>query len=140
MGRVCISWKSKKQATVAKSTTEAEYIALSAAVSEGIWLRRVLSELGFSQKRATCIFEDNRGAICLAKNSKHHDRTKHIDVSHHFIREKFQSGEIDLKPIETANQIAYIFTKSLAYPSFSQLRAKLGVNPDALIMGECYKC
>ena len=83
-----ISWGSKKQSTVAKSTTEAEYVALSQATQEAIWLRRLLSDLGCKADGPTLINEDNQGAIEIARNPKFHNRTKHIDTTYHFIREK----------------------------------------------------
>ena len=78
-----ISWISKKQKTVARSTTEVEYVALSYATQEAIWLRRLLQELNEIQDDASIIYEDNRGAIELRKNPKFHDHTKHIDVAYH---------------------------------------------------------
>jgi hypothetical protein len=82
-----ISWQSKLQPTVAQSTTEAEYIAASAAAREGVYLRHLLSDLGFEQQEPTIVYEDNTGAIALAENPVHHSRTKHIDIRFHYIRE-----------------------------------------------------
>src|SRR3954470_2664430 len=90
-----VSWSSKRQATVALSSTEAEYMALTQATKEAIWMHTFLNELGFhSNDDATTIFEDNQSAIALAKNLVHHTRTKHIDIRHHYIREKLESGDI----------------------------------------------
>ena len=85
-----ISWCSKKQSCVSTSTTEAEYIALSFATQEAIWLRRLLENVGVKQRESTVIYEDNQGAIQLSRNSKFHNRTKHIDIAFHFVREKVQ--------------------------------------------------
>ena len=74
IGNCCVSWKSHKQRCVARSTTEADYVALSECVQEAIWLRRLLSERGFQQTEQTKIYEDNRGAIELAKNPTLHKR------------------------------------------------------------------
>ena len=84
IGGATVSWSSKKQATVAKSTTEAEYVALSFAAQEAIWLRRLLADIGFGDLNPTVIYEDNNGAIDLSKNPKHHNRTKHIDIAYLF--------------------------------------------------------
>lgn len=81
-----ISWKSQLQKVVALSSTEPEYIAASNAIKEGIWLSRLLNELGFVDENAT-LYSDNQSAIHLSKNSIFHDRTKHINIKYHFIRD-----------------------------------------------------
>ena len=86
-----MSWLSKKQATVALSTAEAEYVAHNQAAQEGIWLRRLLSDLGM---KSTVILEDNQGVIAIAKNPVDHSRTKHIDIRYHYIRECVRNGQI----------------------------------------------
>ena len=106
-----ISWSSKKQSTVAKSTTEAEYVALSQATQEAIWLRRLLSDLGCKADGPTLINEDNQGAIEIARNPKFHNRTKHIDTTYHFIREKIVSKEIKVEYCSRHDMIADIMTK-----------------------------
>ena len=80
-----VSWLSQKQATIALSTAEAEYIALGSATQEAIWLRQLLADLRIDTKTPTEISEDNQGAIAMAKNPVGHKRTKHIDIKHHFI-------------------------------------------------------
>ena len=86
-----------EQPVVALSSTEAEYIALCAAVQEVVWLRNLLKDLNFEQKDSTTLFEDNQGAIVLSKNPSSHPRTKHIDIKYHYTREKVESGEIKLE-------------------------------------------
>ena len=88
IGQSAVSWCSKRQTTVAKSTTEAEYVALNQATQEAVWLRHLLADLGYSMNSPTTVFEDNQGAIELSKNAKFQNRTKHIDVAYHFVREK----------------------------------------------------
>ena len=80
-----ISWRSKKQTSVALSTAEAEYIALSSSVQEAIWLKQLTSELSceHSSSKATVIYEDNQSAISLAGNPQFHGRAKHLDIRHH---------------------------------------------------------
>ena len=92
-----ISWMSKKQATVALSTAESEYVALSQATQEAIWLRRLLKDLGMFIDQPTVIHEDNKGAISIARNPVFHGRTKHIDIRSLFIRASIQLGAIDVK-------------------------------------------
>jgi hypothetical protein len=89
-----VSWKSQHQPTVALSTAEAEYIALTAAIQEAIFLRQLLDSMGVEP---TMIFEDNQACIALSKNSLVNARSKHIDIKYHFNREKVESGEVVLK-------------------------------------------
>eukprot|EP00794_Sanderia_malayensis_P007838 gene7838-biopygen6374 len=122
-----ISWKSKRQSVVALSSTEAEYIALSAAAQETIWLRRLLQNLGKEQQNPTRLYEDNQGAIAISKNSRNSNRTKHIDIKYHFVRESLENNEIKLVYCPTGIMIADILTKSLARPRFEELRTLMGV-------------
>ena len=126
-GRSTISWSSRRQATVAKSSTEAEYVALSMATQEAIWLRRLLDNYGVTIDAATVIHEDNQGAIELSRNPKHHNRTKHIDVSYHFTRERISTKEIDVRYIPTGDNTADIMTKGLGRVAYEKHRDSLGV-------------
>ena len=108
-----IAWSSKRQATVATSTTEAEYIALAEGCREATWLRSLLKEMNYSQQGPTILHCDNQGSIQLAKNPGTHQRTKHIDIKHHLIREKIESEEVRVIYVETSRQEADILTKSL---------------------------
>ncbi len=92
-----VSWSSKRQSSVSRSTTEAEYIALSNACQEGVWLRRLLSDIKLKQVDPTTIYEDNQGAIQLSRNPKFHNRTKHIDISFHLIREQVSRNVVSVK-------------------------------------------
>lgn len=122
-----VSWLSKKQATVALSTAEAEYVALSTATQEAIWLRRLLADMGEPPEGPTEIYEDNQGAISMAKNPVGHARTKHIDIRYHFVRERVQDGAITLKYIGTDEMVADILTKPLPKHRFEKLVTKLGM-------------
>ena len=127
LGQSTISWCSKRQQTVAKSSTEAEYVALSIASQEVIWLRRLLSDLKVDMSAATEMMEDNRGAIDLSKNPKNHGRTKHIDVSYHFTRERIASKEIKVNYVPSAANLADVMTKPLPRVPFENFRDGLGV-------------
>ena len=127
LGNATITWSSRRQQTVARSSTEAEYVALSAASQECIWLRRLVESLGIKIDLPTTIFEDNQGAIDIAKNPKHHGRTKHIDVSHHFIRERIASKEISVLYLQTGDMTADILTKGVTAVKFKKFRDWLGV-------------
>jgi hypothetical protein len=122
-----VSWSSKKQPTVALSTVEAEYMAASNATKEAIWLRTLLDDLGFTQVQATTIHADNQGCIALSRNPVSHSRAKHIDIRHHFIRERVANKEIDLQFCSTKDMLADIFTKALPREAFEKFRAALGV-------------
>jgi hypothetical protein len=102
-------------------------MAATQATKEAIWIRRLLGDLGHQQDFATTIYEDNQGTIELAKNPVHHQRTKHIDIQHHFVREKIESGEIDLVYCPTGDQLADTLTKSLTREKFQHFFNKLGL-------------
>ena len=127
MAKGAVSWLSKKQATVALSTAEAEYVALSAATQEAIWLRRLLTDVGESLEDPVVINEDNQGAIAMAKNPVGHARTKHIDIRYHFVCEGVQNGAIILKYVATDEMIADILTKPLPKHPFEKLVMELGM-------------
>ncbi|CAB4037181.1 Hypothetical predicted protein [Paramuricea clavata] len=121
-----ISWFSKRQASVSRSTTEAEYIALSTACQEAVWLRRLLSDIGLKQDVPSTIFENNQGANELSKNPKFHNRTKHIDVSFHFIREQVNRNIVCVKYCRTENMLADVMTKALPKVYFERFRDMMG--------------
>ena len=124
----CISWRSKKQRTVALSSTEAEYMALSEATQEAVWLKVFLCELGeMASDDAIKIYEDNQGSIALAKNPEFHKRTKHIDIRYHFVREKVEEGEVVLQYVSTTDMLADIMTKAITAVQFENLRNRLGI-------------
>jgi hypothetical protein len=122
----CISWCSKRQPTVAHSSAESEYMAISQAAREAVWLRALLVELGIKLP-STTIFGDNQSCIALAKNPVHHARTKHIAVRHHYVREKVESKELHLQYVPTADMVADALTKGLPRPKFQELTAKMGL-------------
>ncbi|XP_039133201.1 uncharacterized mitochondrial protein AtMg00810-like [Dioscorea cayenensis subsp. rotundata] len=112
LGDSLISWKCKKQDRVSKSSTEAEYRSMSTACSEIVWLQRLLDELRVKLNEPTQLFVDNMSAIQIANNPVFHERTKHIEVDCHYIRELLQQGLITLPHIKTEHQLADIFTKA----------------------------
>ena len=127
IGNASVSWSSKRQKTVARSSTEAEYVALSMASQEAIWMRYLLSDMRLGVEGSTVIYEDNNGAIDLSKNAKNHNRTKHIDIAYHFTRERVQSGELKILHCRTSEMTADILTKGLLRIQFQKLRDALGV-------------
>ena len=127
LGTKPISWSSKKQSTVAMSSAEAEYISASGAACEAVWLRRILKDMKQCQTTPTILFCDNLSAIAMTKNPVFHNRSKHIELRHHFIRELASRGEIELAFCKTGDQVADIFTKPIPTAKFLYFREKLGV-------------
>ena len=127
VGNCIVSWSSKKQSTVALSSCEAEYVALCGAGQEVVWLRSLLADIGFPQKRPTVVGEDNQGALCLAKNPKDHNRTKHIDIKYHYTRQLICSNQLEIEYIPTGKMIADTMTKGLPKPKFVEFRSSMGV-------------
>ncbi|RVW65650.1 Retrovirus-related Pol polyprotein from transposon RE1 [Vitis vinifera] len=122
-----VTWRSKKQSVVARSSAEAEYKALAQGICEGIWIKRVLSELGQTSSSPILMMCDNQAAISIAKNPVHHDRTKHVEIDRHFITEKVTSETVKLNYVPTKHQTADILTKALPRPNFEDLTCKLGL-------------
>lgn len=127
LGPNLISWTAKKQHTVSRSSTEAEYRSRALATAEMFWLRMLLQELRVTLSDPPILWCDNSGALALASNPVFHARTKHIEIDFHFIREKVTNRDIQLRHISTLDQIADIFTKGLTGSRFCFLRDKLKV-------------
>jgi len=121
-----ICWVSHKQKTVALSSTEAEYMALSDSCRQLEWLRSLFNEIGIPiQSLPLC--GDNQGSIFLASNPIQERRTKHIDIRFHHIREKIENGNVELFYVQTEDNIADILTKNLALVKFKKFRDLLGI-------------
>jgi hypothetical protein len=130
LGSGAISWSSKRQATVALSTCEAEYIGQTQAAKEAVWLKGLLNEIRPEGGLQTVIiYGDNQGAIALAKNPLHHGRAKHIDIQHHWVRGQISDGHVDLQYVATDKQVADGLTKALCRDKFESFRALLGLEP-----------
>lgn len=121
-----ITWNSKRQPTVALSTAEAEYMALSSATQEAMWLKQFEDEI-FSIDRPINIFCDNQSAISLANNNGYSARCKHIDIRHHFIRQKVFDKKCILQHVSTEENAADAMTKSLHYKKFQHCRKLFGL-------------
>jgi hypothetical protein len=117
-----VSWVSKKQSTVSLSSAEAEHMAVSAAVQEIKWIKQLLQEITMKPDKSTTLLCDNQSAIQISNNDMHHNRTKHIDIRHHFIRDALKNKEFNMVWIPTEEQVADILTKSLAVIQFTRLR------------------
>jgi Reverse transcriptase (RNA-dependent DNA polymerase) len=121
-----VSWSSKRQPTVALSTTEAEYMSATQATKEACWLRKLLADLGRKPEQATFIQCDSQGAIALIGNPVQHTRTKHIDIQHHFVREQVEAGAVKFSYCPTETMIADVLTKGLPHSIHYRLLSGLG--------------
>ena len=129
LGSAMIGWCSRKQTSVAFSTTEAEYIVACAASSEAVWLHKMLSGLCDLQLEATCIYCDNQSCIKLSENLVFHDKSKHIEIKYQYIRDMVEKGAVELLYTAMEEQIADVLTKPLSGVKLEYFRDKLGVVP-----------
>ena len=125
VGGNLVTWRSKKQNVVARSSAEAEFRALAHGICEAMWVSRMLEELKIPMSKPMKVYCDNKAAISIAHNIVLHDRTKHIEVDKHFMKEKIESGAICVPYIPTSQQVADILTKGLHTPQFKMLVGKL---------------
>jgi hypothetical protein len=109
------------------SSCEAEYVAAAAAATQGVWLRNLISDLTGRPPEKFKLFVDNQSAIALVKNPVHHDRSKHIDIKYHYIRQCYEEGKLDVDHIRTDRQLADILTNALGRTRFVEMRERLGV-------------
>uniref|UniRef100_A0A2N9HQF4 Reverse transcriptase Ty1/copia-type domain-containing protein n=1 Tax=Fagus sylvatica TaxID=28930 RepID=A0A2N9HQF4_FAGSY len=125
LGDSLISWRSKKQSVVARSSTEAEYRAFADTTAELLWLRWLLQDLDIDCSTTVPIHCDNRSAIQIAHNDVFHERTKHIEIDCHFVRHHLLQGTLQLHSVSSQNQLADIFTKPMPPGRFRDLISKL---------------
>ncbi|GJU08492.1 putative ribonuclease H-like domain-containing protein, partial [Tanacetum coccineum] len=126
LGDRLVSWSSKRQKSVAISSTEAEYIAMSGCCAQILWMRSQLTDYGLGFNKIT-MYCDNKSAIALCSNNVQHSRSKHIDIRFHFIKEKVENGVVELYFVNTEYQLADIFTKALCRERIEFLINKLGM-------------
>ena len=126
LGGNCISWKSSLQPLVTLSTTEAEYIAITDVFKEAIWLQGILTEIQQLHGK-TVVYSDSQSAIHLSKNPVHHERTKHVDVKYHFVREIISSGKIEIKKVPTEDNPSDMGTKIVTAAKLSHCMKMLHV-------------
>jgi hypothetical protein len=127
VGTNLVSWSSKKQPTVSRSSTEAEYEALANGAAEAIWIESVLRELGVTQQRVPILWCDNLGATYLTANPIFHARTKHIKINFHFMQERVATGTLDVRILSTDDQSADAFTKPAIRQMLDRFRTNLNL-------------
>ena len=129
LGDAIISWNSKKQHTIAASSTEAEYMSLLHGAKQALWLCQFLCDTGIHPPESplvgTELFVDNTGAIALAKEAHFHARTKHIDVHYHFMRECVKDGTFEITHIPTGEMLTDGLTKALLHAGHENMAKRL---------------
>jgi len=126
-GSSLISWSARKQATVAWSSTEAEYKSMANATAEVIWLESLLAELGIFLRASPCLWCDNLGATYLSANPVFHARAKHIEIDFHFVRERVAQKQLQVRLIPSKDQLADGFTKALPVYKFEEFKHNLNL-------------
>lgn len=142
LGSNIVSWSSKRQPTVSRSSTEAEYRTLTSTASELTWLSFILRDLRIHQPRPAILHCDNLSAVQLTANPALHSRSKNFETDYHYVRERVALGVFEVQHIPSALQLADIFTKSLPRQSFQSLRSKLSVGNTTTISSlqtECWQ-
>lgn len=136
LGDNLISWSSKCQQTVSRSSAEAEYIGVANTVAETCWIRNLLLELHHPISRATLVFCDNISSVYMSANPVKHQRTKHVELDLHFVRENVALGQVKVLHVPTSSQYVDIFTNGLPSSLFTKFRISLTVRqPDAYTEG-----
>jgi hypothetical protein len=127
MGDNLISWSSKRQNVVSRSSAEAEYHIVANGVAEACWLRQLLVELHSPLSWATLVYYDNVDVVYLSTNPVQHQRTKHVEIDLHFVRERVAVRDVHVLHVPTTFQFTNIFTKGLPSSVFSEFRSSLNI-------------
>ncbi|GJW51621.1 putative RNA-directed DNA polymerase [Tanacetum coccineum] len=138
VGGNLVTWKSKKQKVISLSSVEAELRGIAKGLAEALWIRKLVSEIGFPPKESIWIMSDNKAAIQISENPVQHDRTKHVEVDRHFIKEKLETGIIKLPFVKSEDQLADILTKAVGMVILHKCLNKLNFgDPSIQLEGEC---
>jgi histone deacetylase 1/2 len=135
-----VAWNSRKQPTVSRSSTEAEYKSVANATAELMWIQALLRELGLFLRRPPSLWCDNIGATYLSVNPVFHARTKHIEIDYHFVREQVAKKALEIRHISTHDQLADVLTKPFMVQQFERFRSDLNVLPTFRSRGDVNVC
>jgi hypothetical protein len=127
LGDNLVSWSAKRQTVVSRSSAEAEYRVVANGVAEATCLRQLLHELQTPPSRCTFVYCDNTTVVYLSTNPVQHQRTKHVEIDLHFVREKVAIGQVRVLHVPTTSQFADIFTKGLPSSVFNEFRSSLNI-------------
>ena len=130
VGGNLVTWRSKKQKVVALSSAEAEFRGIKSGLTEILWLRKLMTELDLRPALPCRLFCDNKAAISISENPVQHDRTKHVEVDRHFIKENIEAKVVEMPYVKSEDQLADILTKAVNSKSFQEVLCKLSIgNP-----------
>ena len=127
LGGNLVTWRSKKQNLISKSSTEVEFRAMSKGIDEVMWTRNLLDELKISYIKPIDIRCDNQSAICIAHDPVYHDRMKHVNIDKFYIQDHLEQGILKTEHVSFEDQCADIFTKGLPVKAMRHLTSKLGM-------------
>jgi hypothetical protein len=127
VGDNLVSWKSKKQSVVARSTAKTEYIVMALGVADMLWLKGLLTDLKLDQGTQMKLWCNKQSAISIANNPMQHDRTKHVEIDRFFIKEKLDNGLLGLSHIATGEQVTDCLTKRLISSDLARFCDKMGL-------------
>jgi hypothetical protein len=128
LGGNLVSWSSKRQPVVSRSSAEAEYRAVANSMAEAAWLRQLLAELHSLLSRSTLVYCDNINAVYLSTNPVQHQQTKHVEIDLHFVRDYVAADVVRVLHVPTTSQFVDIFTKGLPSSTFTELRSSLNIS------------
>ena len=127
VGGNLVTWRSKKQNVIARSSVKAEFRGMTLGICEALWLRLLLMDLGYLPRQPIRLYCDNKAACDIAHNPVQHDHTKHVEVDRFFIKEKLDEKIVELPKIRSEDQLADILTKSVSSRVYSKFLGKLGM-------------
>ncbi|GJZ52902.1 putative copia-type protein [Tanacetum coccineum] len=138
VGGNLVTWRSKKQKVVALSSAEAEFRGIARGITEVLWIRKLLTEIGYPPQEPSKVMSDNKAVIQISENPAQHDRTKHIEIDRHFIKEKLETEVITLPFVRSQDQLVDILTKAVNERILHECLGKLNFgNPTIQLEGEC---
>ncbi|KAM2024302.1 hypothetical protein PS1_017295 [Malus domestica] len=127
VGGNLVTWQSKKQKVVSRSSAEAEYRGMAHGICEILWLQKLLGGLGFKPKETMRLYCDNKSARDIADNPVQHDKTKHVEVDRHFIKEKLERKIVSIPFVNSKEQLADVLTHAVCSRKFDDSLVKLGM-------------